>query len=195
MRNSRCRALCYFALPAVLLVACVLQPSQASAETNSLGVDCAKIDVASLMMQDNMRAGLILIQCGIVQGGTVRRRGWATSPTAPPNVRVSNASDCQLLANVCGSESMVAASTADKGQTIVVNYNANGRLTRTTYTGTVLLHRWRGDLQGNSPSPFDNSHGLNSGDPIVVFNSKLGEFFAGDLVDGLWRFRHRLVDL
>ena len=69
MRNSRCRALCYFALPAVLLAACVLQPSQASAETNSLGVDCAKMDVASLMMQDNMRAGLILIQCGIVQGG------------------------------------------------------------------------------------------------------------------------------
>ena len=37
------------------------------------------------------------------------------------------------------------------------------------------------------------AHGFNAGDPIVVFNSKLGEFFAGDLVGncggqgvGLW---------
>ena len=128
MRNSRCRALCYFALPAVLLVACVLQPSQASAETNSLGVDCSKIDVASLMMQDNMRAGLILIQCGIVQGGQPcsGQLGATSRPLLPTSVsatrRIVNSS-----ANVCGSESMVAASTADKGQTIVVNYNANVR--------------------------------------------------------------------
>jgi len=52
MRNSRCRAFCYFALPVLLLAACVLQPSQASAQTNSIDVDCSKIDVASLLKQD-----------------------------------------------------------------------------------------------------------------------------------------------
>ena len=98
MRNSRCRSLCYFALPALLLAACVLQPSQASAQTNSLGVDCSKIDVASLMMQDNMRAGLILIQCGIVQGGHPSAFGGAHSSTTPPNVRVSNVPPAGLAA-------------------------------------------------------------------------------------------------
>src|ERR1700680_4753973 len=89
MRNSRCRALCYFALPAVLLAACVLQPSQASAQMTSVGVDCSQINVPSLMMQDNMRAGLILIECGIVQGGHPSAFGGAHSSTTPPNVRRS----------------------------------------------------------------------------------------------------------
>ena len=183
MRNSRGRALCYFALPAVLLVACVLQPSQASAETNSLGVDCAKIDVASLMMQDNMRAGLILIQCGIVQGGHPSASGGAQSATTPPNVRVSNGSDCSGSADVCGSESMVAASTANKGQTIVVNYNANYD-NGSSYTGTSYSTDGGVTFKEIQPAPFATAHGFNAGDPIVVFNSKLGEFFAGDLVGG-----------
>src|ERR1700733_15203613 len=87
MRNSRFRALCYFTLPAVLLAACVLQPSQALAETNSLGVDCSKINVPSLMMQDNLRAGRILIECGIVQGGQPTAGSRVQKRTAPPHTR------------------------------------------------------------------------------------------------------------
>src|ERR1700688_111643 len=126
MRNSRCRGLCYFALPAVLLAACVLQPSQASAQMTSVGVDCSQINVASLMMQDNLRAGRILIECGIMQGGQPTAGSEVNKPTAPPNIRVSNTSACNSSGDLCGSESMVAVSTKDKGQTIVVNYNANG---------------------------------------------------------------------
>src|SRR5579863_9777260 len=187
MRNSRCRAFCYFALPAVLLAACVLQPSQALAETNSLGVDCAKIDVASLMMQDNMRAGLILVQCGILQGGTPTDSGVNHKPVAPPNVRVSNASGCNSSSELCGSESMVAASTANKGQTVVANYNANGSFNGGNYGGQS--YSTDGGKTFTEIFPFeDNSHGTNYGDPIVIYNSKLGEFFGGDLVTGCGGF-------
>jgi len=183
MRNSRCRAFCYFTLPAVLLAACVLQPSQAVAQTNSVNVDCASIDVASLMMQDNMRAGLILIQCGIVQGGHPSAIGGAHSATTPPNVRVSNGSDCSSSADVCGSESMVAASTADKGKTVVVNYNANYD-NGSSYTGTSYSSDGGVTFKEIQPAPFTSGHGTNYGDPLVVFNSKTGKFFAGDLVSG-----------
>jgi hypothetical protein len=181
--NDRSRSLWYFALPVLLLAACVFQPSLARAQMTSMGVDCAQINVASLMMQDNMRAGRILIECGILQGGQPAAGSATHKPAAPPNIRVSNASGCNSSGDLCGSESMVAASTADKGQTIVVNYNANGSFNGGNYG--AQSYSTDGGKTFTEIFPFeDNSHGANYGDPIVVFNSKLGEFFAGDLVSG-----------
>ena len=85
--NDRSKSLCYFALPVLLLAACVLQPSLASAQMTSLGVDCSKIDVSHLLMEDNLGAGRILIECGIVRGGQPSARVATKSP-APPNIRV-----------------------------------------------------------------------------------------------------------
>src|SRR5271155_3717804 len=106
MRNNRSKVLCYLALPALLLAAFALQPPLASAQMTSVGVDCSHINVPSLMMQDNMRAGRILIECGIMQGGQPAA-GSAHKPAAPPNIRVSNGSDCNSSTDLCGSESMV----------------------------------------------------------------------------------------
>lgn len=191
MTNHGGRRLCYFALPVLLLAACVLQPLPASAQMTSVGVDCAQINVSSLLMQDNMRAGRILIECGIVRGGSPSMAVPGKSP-APPNIRVSNGSDCSASDDVCGSESMVAASTADKGQTIVVNYNANYD-GQGNYSGTSYSTDGGATFTEIQPAPFGTAHGFNAGDPLVVFNSKLGKFFAGDLVGncggqgiGLW---------
>jgi hypothetical protein len=181
--NKRNRMLCYFALPAMLLAACILQPTSASAQMTSMGVDCAQINAPSLMMQDNMRAGRILIECGIMQGGQPTAGSGVHKPAAPPNIRVSNNSGCNSSGDLCGSESMVAASTADKGQTVVVNYNANGSFNGGNYG--AQSYSTDGGKTFTEIFPFeDNSHGFNVGDPIVVFNSKLGKFFAGDLVQG-----------
>ena len=79
---------------------------------------------------------------------------------------------------------MVAASTADKGQTIVVNYNAELRQRGASYTGTSYSTDGGATFKEIQPPPFATAHGFNAGDPIVVFNSKLGKFFAGDLVTG-----------
>jgi hypothetical protein len=87
---------------------------------------------------------------------------------------------------------MVAASTADKGQTVVVNYNANGSFNGGNYGGQS--YSTDGGKTFTEIFPFENgSHGTNYGDPLIVFNSKLGKFFGGDLVTacggegiGLW---------
>jgi hypothetical protein len=185
--NGRSRSFCYLALSVSLLAACVFQPSLASAQMTSVGVDCSQINVPSLMMQDNMRAGRILIECGIMQGGQPAAGSATHKPAAPPNIRVSNASGCNSSGDLCGSESMVAASTADKGQTVVVNYNANGSFNGGNYG--AQSYSTDGGKTFTEIFPFeDNSHGTNYGDPIVVFNSKLGEFFGGDLVTGCGGF-------
>ncbi len=170
------------ALP-IIVAACVLQPTSASAQMTSVGVDCSKINVASLMTQDNMRAGRILLECGIIQGGQRSAGGVDHTPKAPPNVRVSNGSDCNASTDVCGSESMVAASTADKGQTIVVNFNAEYG-TGANYSGTSYSTNGGASFTEIQPAPFSSGHDTNFGDPLVVFNSKSGMFFAGDLVTG-----------
>ena len=182
-RNDRNRNFCYLALPVLLLAACILQSSPASAQMTSLGVDCSQINVRSLMMQDNMRAGQILIECGIAPGRQLLANRDDRKPAGPPNVLVSNGSDCNASDDVCGSESMVAASTADKGQTVVVNYNANYG-GASAYSGTSYSSNGGATFTEIQPGPFNSGHGTNYGDPLVVFNSKLGEFFAGDLVSG-----------
>jgi Neuraminidase (sialidase) len=158
----------------------------------SMGVDCSEINIPKLMMQDNMRAGRILIECGIMQGGSPSSGVATHKLPVPPNVVTSNGSDCSASDDVCGSESMVAASTADGGKTVVVNYNANYD-GAADYSGTSYSTNGGRTFTEIQPAPFGTAHGFNVGDPLVVFNSKLGEFFAGDLVGncggqgiGLW---------
>jgi hypothetical protein len=181
--NDRNKSLCYLALPVLLLLAVsFIQPSLASAQTTSSGVDCSNINVASLLKQDNLGAGRILIECGIVRGGQPSAGGTVTEPPSPPNIRVSNGSACSSSSDVCGSESMVAGSTKDKGQTVVVNYNANYE--SSNYSGTSYSSDGGSTFTEIQPAPFANGHGENVGDPLVVFNTKLGMFFAGDLAGG-----------
>jgi len=179
------RMLWYVALPVLLGIACVLQPALVLAQRTSPGVDCSQINVPSLMMQDNLRAGLILIECGIVPGGgqAAVAGGGTHKMAAPPNILVSNSSGCDSSSELCGSESMIAASTADKGQTVVVNYNANGSFNGGNYGGQS--YSTDGGKTFTEIFPFeDNAHGTNYGDPLMVYNAKLGEFFGGDLVSG-----------
>ena len=186
MTNNRSRFFCNLAFPVLLLAACVLHPAAARAQETSLGVDCSKINAPALLMQDNMRAGLMLIQCGIVRGGQPAAGGAEQKQVAPPNIAnllVSNGSDCSSSSDMCGSESMVAASTADKGQTVVVNYNSNYD-NGSDYSGASYSTDGGATFTEIQPSPFASGHGTNYGDPLVVFNSKMGEFFAGDLVSG-----------
>ncbi|MGD0514912.1 MAG: sialidase family protein [Terriglobales bacterium] len=183
MTKNRSKLLGYFALPTLLLAVWAVQPLPASAQITSMGVDCSEINIPTLMREDNLGAGRILIECGIVQGGKPSASVATKAATTPPNIRVSNGSDCAASDDVCGSESMVAASTKNKGQTVVVNYNANydaaADYSGTSYStdGGVTFH----EIQ---PAPFGNGHGENIGDPLVIFNSKQSKFFAGDLATG-----------
>ncbi|HEY7099641.1 MAG TPA: hypothetical protein VH437_23150 [Terriglobales bacterium] len=182
-RYGRSKTLFYFALPAFLLAACVLQPTSAKAQMTSVGVDCSQITAQSIMVQDNMRAGRVLIECGVVRGG--RPAAGDDALAAPPNILVSNRS-CANSSNCTKSESMVWGN----GSTIVVNFNDHNV---NQYSGTSVSTDGGVTFTQILPPPFANGHGTNFGDPIVVFNAKLNKWFAGDLATscggqgiGLW---------
>ena len=179
--NRKNKILCASALPVLLLAACVLQPATAAAQMTSVGIDCSQINALQLMKQDNMRAGRALIECGIVRGGQPSDDS-ADAPTAPPNIQVSNRT-CTDGFSCTKSEDMVWGSTKDNGKTIVVNYNDHN-VTTGSYSGTSYSSDGGTTFTEIEPSPFTTGHSQNYGDPIVVFNSKLNKWFAGDLVTG-----------
>ena len=169
---------CYLALPALVLAAIVLQPASANAQMTSVGINCADVQRLQLLKQDNMRAGQALIECGIVQGG--REAEPDSVPPAPPNVQVSNRA-CTDGQSCTHSENMVWQSTKDN-KTTVVNYNDHNPADNNTYSGTSYSTDGGVTFHEIHPAPFGKTHGQNFGDPIVVFNSKLNKWFAGDLV-------------
>ena len=148
----------------------------------SVGVDCSEITSLGILMQDNMRAGKVLIECGIVPGGQPSGTG-ADGPLSPPNIQVSNRS-CASGSSCTHSESNVWASTKPKSKTIVVNYNDDNPGNGSNYSGTSYSLDGGATFTEINPAPFATGHGTNFGDPIVVFSSKLNTWFAGDLATG-----------
>lgn len=162
----------------MLVAACAFQPKSASAQMTSVGIDCSQIQTLGIMKQDNLGAGRVLIECGVAQGGKPEKS--ATLPLTPPtvpNVQVSNRS-CTSSSSCTKSENMVSASTANP-LNVVVNYNDHNG---SSYSGTSYSSDGGTTFKEIQPAPFTNGHGTNYGDPIVIFNTKLGKFFAGDLV-------------
>ena len=161
---------------AILLAACALVVVPAMAQMTSTGLSCQQIQSMNLMKQDNMRAGLTLIECGIVKGGS-GETGSAEEelPLAPPNILASNRT-CTSGSSCTKSESMVWSA----GSTIVVNYNDHNA---GQYSGVSYSTNGGATFTQILPPPF-TTHGTNYGDPIVVYNARLGKWFAGDLASG-----------
>ncbi|MGA7461453.1 MAG: sialidase family protein [Candidatus Korobacteraceae bacterium] len=181
------RRMLWWTLPALLVVACILAPGFAQAQQTTTGIPCSEIASRHLLQQDNMRAGLTLIQCGLVQGGSGERgRGGEEEAPQPPNVQVSNRS-CTSGSSCTHSESMVWASSAAGSQLVVVNYNDETG-SGADYSGTSFSTDGGATFTQIVPAPLGSGHGTNYGDPLVVYNQKLGKFFAGDLVTGCGGF-------
>jgi len=86
------------------------------------------------------------------------------------------------LPHVVQSESMVWS----QGSTIVVNYNDSlgAASSPTNFSGVSVSHDGGTTFTRlGPPGPF-TGHVSDFGDPIVVYNQKLAEWFAGDLVGG-----------
>jgi hypothetical protein len=158
-------AVCAFALPAM-------------AQMTSTGIDCSQIAALNLLKQDNMRAGLTLIECGIVQGGRSEGASDINFP-APPNVLVSNRS-CNSASSCTKSESMVWGN----GSTVVSAFNDHDSSQSNTYGGVAYSTDGGATFTEIEPNPVATGHGQNYGDPIVVYNRKLGLWFTGNLVVG-----------
>jgi hypothetical protein len=171
-----------FTLPALALAAFTFGPSLAQAQMTTTGIDCSQIASLHLLQQENMRAGLALMECGVIPrpDSGVEGDEILNDAPQPPNVLVSNRT-CTSGSSCTKSESMVFHSTRSGDQTIVVNYNDhNGN----NYSGTSYSTDNGATFTQIIPAPFASGHGTNYGDPIVVFNSRLNKWFAGDLVTG-----------
>ncbi len=162
------------AIGMLTLAACALAVP-AVAQKTTTGIDCSQINALHLLHQDNMRAGLTLIECGIVQGGSDEGGSDINFPQ-PPNILVSNRS-CSSSSSCTKSENMVW----ENGSTVVVNYNDHNA---SQYSGTSYSTDGGATFTEIAPPPFGSGHGTNYGDPIVVFNKKLNTWFAGDLATG-----------
>lgn len=181
------RRMLWWTLPALLVVACILAPGFAQAQQTTTGIPCSAIASRHLLQQDNMRAGLTLIQCGVISGGSGESgRGGEEEAPQPPNVQVSNRT-CTSGSSCTHSESMVWADTSAGSQLVVVNYNDETG-SGADYSGTSYSTDGGSTFTQIVPAPFGSGHGTNYGDPIVVYNQKLGKFFAGDLVTGCGGF-------
>lgn len=145
----------------------------AMAQKTTTGIDCSQISALHLLEQDNMRAGLTLIECGILKANP--EEGSDINFPQPPNILVSNRS-CTSSSTCTKSENMVW----ENGSTVVVNYNDHNV---GQYSGVSYSTDGGATFTEILPPPF-TTHGTNYGDPIVVFNKKLNMWFAGDLATG-----------
>ena len=99
---------CYMALPTLILGACIAGPTVAQAQMTSVGIDCSQVASLHLLQQENMRAGLALMECGIIPRPDVDVEGDAENDalTLAPNVLVSNRT-CSSASSCTKSENMV----------------------------------------------------------------------------------------
>jgi hypothetical protein len=171
----------------ICLLALAICALPAMAQKTTTGIDCSQISALNLLKQDNMRAGLTLIECGIVQGGQ-RLGGGDIEYPAPPNILVSNRS-CSSPTACTKSESMVwahpvcAAGPGTSG-VIVVAFNDHDTTMSNTYGGVSASTDCGLTFNEIEPNPVATGHAQNFGDPIVVYNKKLAMWFTGDLVTG-----------
>src|SRR5215469_9004704 len=175
-------------------------PALGSIDPSSLpaGFDCSKIHELGIDRQDNMRAGLIMIACGLSEGGSppegsrfVGNRFSQWIQSLLPDFIGGGDSDVILpdstFPKVTQSESMEWGGPSN---TWVVNYN-DSRTSSGCYSG--LSYSTDNGTTWHAGQPLCSGHGTNFGDPIVVYNAHLGMWFAGDLATscggqgvGLW---------
>src|SRR5499427_1939600 len=166
------------ALPAVAEAAA---KSKLSSQT-VLGVACSEIYERGIDKQENLRATMIRVGCGLDAPGELGPEGLGVeSPEDFNNINLITG--LETFPHVTQSESMVW-STPD-GQTVVVNYNDSRDIQATPIIISGLSVSFDGGdtFTRLTPDPLVG-HANNFGDPIVVYNNNLAKWFAGDLVTG-----------
>src|SRR6266853_281863 len=159
------------------------------------GFDCTTIPEKGIDKQENLRAGLIMIACGEAEGGSAspaERFSQFVQNLLPTPLFIGGTDVDVILPDaafpkVTQSESM---EWGGPNNTWVVNYN-DSRTSGGCYSG--LSYSTDNGATWHASQPLCSGHGTNFGDPIVVYNARLGMWFAGDLATscggqgiGLW---------
>ena len=161
--------------------------AHAAAKTKSssqtvLGVACSDIYALGIDKQENLRATMIRVGCGLEAPAAPGPEGLGVdSPEDFTNINLITGPE--IFPHVTQSESMVW-STPD-GQTVVVNYNDSRDVASSpiNIAGISVSFDGGATFARLSPGPL-TGHGGNFGDPILVYNNALAKWFAGDLAGG-----------
>src|SRR5713101_6067613 len=155
------------------------------------GFDCSKIHEKGIDKQDNMRAGMIMIACGLSEGGSAPDGGTSGSSTFSklinsllPAPLFIGGGDVDVILPDAAFPKVTQSESMEWGgpnNTWVVNYN-DSRTSGGCYAG--LSYSTDNGATWHASQPLCSGHGTNFGDPIVVYNARLGMWFAGDLATG-----------
>ncbi|HXN24665.1 MAG TPA: sialidase family protein [Candidatus Dormibacteraeota bacterium] len=170
----------------VTLVAFILgaagKPQAAQGPPSMLGVPCAQVYDLGIDKQENLRATLIMVGCGLSAAGDPDAPATTTdSFTADAFLNTNLITGAENYPHITQSESMVWSKP--DGTTIVVNYNDSADAP-VNYSGVSVSTDGGATFNRLMPSPFATGHGTNFGDPIVVYNALLATWFGGDLATG-----------
>jgi hypothetical protein len=150
-------------------------------------INCATLtpqQIGTLKKEENLYAEEILVKCGVLPGGTSAGPSSVPSSVLGPSFP---GSDINLINGTEGKapdNTQAESFVWSHGSTIVVAYNDRRGLTETPPNRSGISVSKNGGetfTRLGPPAPL-RGHGENRGDPIVVYNAKLGKWFAGDLV-------------
>src|SRR5437588_2607392 len=146
------------------------------------GFDCSKIHRLGIDRQENLRAGAIMIYCGLSEGGKAfHGRAFSklvqrlTAPVAFGSTDVDLITGTESFPNVTQSETFTTANPDDPNQVVVAYNDSRGRnFTPINISGASVSTD--GGLtftrltKANGQSPFDNTFG----DPVVLYHKPSG---------------------
>ena len=148
--------------------------------------DCATIKARGIDRQTNARAARILAACG--EGGAPYK-SQGESPNAVERFRddffyggtdrTVNDFAADTYPRVTQAESTVWTN----GSTVVVHYNSSTHAPD-CFAGISYSTDGGATFTQVEPNPLCEGHGTNGGDPTLVYNKKLGLWFASDLASG-----------
>src|SRR5437867_5006337 len=168
------------------------QAQQNYTTTNSIdplvpaGFDCSKIHELGIDRQENLRAGAIMIFCGLSEGGKAvsgekqhfsRLVKSLTAPLAYGSTDVDLITGTESFPNVTQSETFTTANPDNPNQIVVAYNDSRGRnfnpinisgASVSTDGGTTFTRL----TKGNGQSPFDNTFG----DPVVLYHKPSGNW-------------------
>src|SRR6184192_1378722 len=149
-------------------------------------IDCSRIKQLGIDKQENLRAGAIMIFCGLSEGGKASH-GKAfsklakklLSPLAFGSTDVDLISGAESFPNVTQSETFTTANPDNPDQIVVAYSDSRGRnFTPINISGASAStdggNTFTRLTKANGQSPFDNT----VGDPVLLYNKPSGTWFT-----------------
>jgi len=149
--------------------------------------DCADIPSKGIDKQENLRAGLIMIACGMAEGGHSEEEE-GDSPGAGSEPLAFGATDVNAITGTETSPAITQSETytlvnPDNANQVFIAYN-DSRTAGSNYSGGSVSTNGGTTFTRLTPNPFSTGHGTNFGDPVVLYHKPSSSFFTVWLATG-----------